>query len=422
LIGVKRAAGRRSGAFPGADRALGWRANEERKRAMPQDLQRQGPLVGLRVVELAGIGPGPFAAMLLADLGADVLRIDRQTDPGLGVPRGAEFDLTSRSRRSVAVDLKHPQGVETVLKLADRADVLIDPFRPGVVEKLGLGPDVCLARNPKLVFARMTGFGGDGPLAHAAGHDINYIALSGALHAIGTAETPVPPLNMIGDYGGGALYLAFGVMAAVYEARNSGRGQVVDVGMVDGAISLMTPIYGLFASGYWKDERDANILDGAAPFYGAFETADGKWVSIGSIEGKFYALLLDKLGLADADLPDQMDRKRWPELKARFAEVIRTKTRDEWCAIMEGSDVCFAPVVSLAEAADHPHNRARRNFVEVAGIRQPAPAPRFGRTPGAVSAPPVTPGADTERALADWGMPADDIAALKQVGAIGRRG
>lgn len=388
---------------------------------MPDNSQRQGPLVGLKVVELAGIGPGPFAAMLLADMGADVIRVDRQADPGLGVPRGAEYDLTSRSRRSVAVDLKHPQGVETVLKLADQADVLIDPFRPGVVEKLGLGPEVCLARNAKLVFARMTGFGGDGPLAHAAGHDINYIALSGALHAIGTEETPVPPLNMIGDYGGGALYLAFGVMAAVFEARNSGQGQIVDVGMVDGVISLMTPIYGLFASGYWKDERAANILDGAAPFYGAFETKDGKWVSIGAIETKFYALLLDKLGLADDDLPDQMDRDRWPELKARFAEIFRTRTRDEWCAVMEGSDVCFAPIVGLGEAGDHHHNRARGNFVEVAGIRQPAPAPRFSRTPGKVSAPPVTPGADTETALADWGLADAEIAALKDAGAIGRR-
>jgi alpha-methylacyl-CoA racemase len=389
---------------------------------MPESIERQGPLVGLKVVELAGIGPGPFGAMLLADLGADILRIDRPADPGLGVPRGAEYDLCSRSRRSVAVDLKNPQGVETVLKLIDQADALIDPYRPGVCEKLGLGPDVCLARNPKLVFARMTGFGGDGPLAHAAGHDINYIALTGALHAIGPADGPTPPLNLVGDYGGGALYLAFGVMAALFEAARSGKGQVVDVGMVDGAASLMTPIYGLFASGYWQDRRGANILDGAAPFYGAFETADGKFVSIGSIETKFYALLLEKLGLGDADdLPDQMDRARWPELKVRFAAVIRTKTRDEWCAIMEGSDVCFAPVLSMGEVGEHPHNAHRQNFVEVAGIRQPAPAPRFSRTPGRISAPPVTPGADTETALADWGIGADEIAALSEAGAIGRR-
>jgi alpha-methylacyl-CoA racemase len=383
--------------------------------------QRSGPLVGLKVVELAGIGPGPFSAMLLADLGADVIRVDRQSDPGLGVPRGAEFDLMNRSRRSVAVDLKNPQGVETVLKLAEQADVLIDPFRPGVTEKLGLGPDEALARNPRLIYARMTGFGNHGPLAHAAGHDINYIALSGALHAIGPKEGPIPPLNMIGDFGGGGMYLAFGVMAAVYEAQRSGQGQVVDIGMVDGAISLMTPIYGLHASGYWHDARGENILDGAAPFYDAFETADGKFVSIGSIEKKFYAILLEKLGLDAEALPAQMDRDHWPELKATIAATIKTKTRDEWVEIMEGTDVCFAPVLSLVEAPNHPHNQARENFVEVAGITQPAPAPRFSRTPGRVHSPPAVPGEHTEAALADWGFSASDIAALKDAGAIGRQ-
>ncbi len=382
---------------------------------------RSGPLVGLKVVELAGIGPGPFSAMLLADLGADVIRVDRQSDPGLGVPRGAEFDLMNRSRRSVAVDLKNPHGVETVLKLAEQADVLIDPFRPGVTEKLGLGPDQALARNPRLIYARMTGFGNHGPLAHAAGHDINYIALSGALHSIGPKDGPIPPLNMIGDFGGGGMYLAFGVLAAVYEAQRSGEGQVVDIGMVDGAISLMTPIYGLHASGYWHDARGENILDGAAPFYGAFETADGKFVSIGSIEKKFYAILLDKLGLDPDTLPAQMDRDHWPELKATIAATIKTKTRDEWVEIMEGTDVCFAPVLSLAEAPSHPHNRARENFVEVAGIAQPAPAPRFSRTPGRVHSPPAVPGEHTETALADWGFSAGDIAALKDAGAIGRQ-
>ncbi|MBS29316.1 MAG: carnitine dehydratase [Alphaproteobacteria bacterium] len=383
--------------------------------------QRSGPLVGLKVVELAGIGPGPFACMLLADLGADVIKIDRQADPGLGVPRGYEYDLASRSRPSVAVDLKNPEGVETVLKLVEGADVLIEPFRPGVTEKLGLGPDDCLARNPKLVYARMTGFGGTGTLAKAAGHDINYIALSGALHAIGTKEKPTPPLNLIGDYGGGALYLAFGVMAAVFEAQRSGEGQVVDVGMTDGAASLMIPVYGLHASGYFSDERASNILDGGAPFYDAFECADGKFVSIGSIETKFYALLLDKLGLADADLPDQMDRSKWPELKARFGEVIATKTRDEWVEIMEGTDVCFAPVLSMAEAHTHSHNQARGNFTEVAGITQPAPAPHFSRTPGRVHSPPPVPGTHTETALAAWGISDDEIARLKDAGAIGRK-
>ncbi|MDH3739738.1 MAG: CoA transferase [Alphaproteobacteria bacterium] len=382
--------------------------------------QRSGPLVGLKVVELAGIGPGPFSAMLLADLGADVIRVDRQVDAGLGVPRGTEYDLLSRSRRSIAVDLKNPQGADAVLKLCESADVLIDPFRPGVTEKLGLGPDDALARNPRLIYARMTGFGNHGPLAHAAGHDINYIALSGALHAIGTPDGPVPPLNMIGDFGGGGMYLAFGVLAAVYEAQHSGAGQVVDIGMVDGAISLMTPIYGLHASGYWHDARGENILDGAAPFYDAYETADGKFVSIGSIEKKFYAILLDKLGLDPEALPDQMDRDQWPALKATIAETIKTKTRDEWTTIMEGSDVCFAPVLSLTEAPRHPHNQARGNFVDVAGISQPAPAPRFSRTPGRVHRPPVEPGTDTESALSDWGFSDTEISALNEAGAIGR--
>jgi alpha-methylacyl-CoA racemase len=382
--------------------------------------ERSGPLVGLKVVELAGIGPAPFAAMLLADLGADIIRVDRRADPGLGVPRGAEFDLMSRSRRSIAVDLKNPQGAETVLKLTEAADVLIDPFRPGVTEKLGLGPDEALARNPRLIYARMTGFGNDGPLAHSAGHDINYISLTGALHAIGPKEAPVPPLNMIGDFGGGGMYLAFGVMAAVYEAQRSGAGQVVDIGMVDGAISLMTPIYGLAASGYWNDAREENILDGAAPFYGAFETADGKFVSIGSIEKKFYALLLEKLELDPDALPPQMDRDQWPELKATIAETIKTKTRDQWVEIMEGTDVCFAPVLSLAEAPHHRHNKARGNFVEVAGITQPAPAPRFSRTPGKVHSPPPTPGEHTEAVLADWGFSEAEIAELTDAAAIGR--
>ena len=382
---------------------------------------RSGPLVGLKVVELAGIGPGPFAAMLLADLGADVVRIDRPADAGLGVPRGYEFDLASRSRPSVAVDLKHPDGVEAVLKLVESADVLIEPFRPGVTEKLGLGPADCMARNPKLVYARMTGFGGTGPLAKVAGHDINYCALSGALHAIGPAEKPVPALNLVGDYGGGALYLAFGIMSAIYEAQRSGAGQVIDAGMVDGAASLMIPIYGLHASGYFSDERASNILDGGAPLYDAFECADGKFVSIGSIEKKFYALLLEKLGLENEDLPDQMDRSRWPELRARFAEVIKGKTRDEWVAIMGDSDVCFAPIMSMSEAHTHPHNIARENFVEVAGVTQPAPAPKFSRTPGRIHSAPSKPGEHTDSALAAWGFAADDIAALKASGAVGRK-
>ncbi|MEL0013350.1 MAG: CaiB/BaiF CoA-transferase family protein, partial [Alphaproteobacteria bacterium] len=326
-----------------------------------------------------------------------------------------------RSRPSVAVNLKHPDGVETVLKLVESADVLVEPFRPGVTEKLGLGPDDCMARNPQLIYARMTGFGGTGPLAKVAGHDINYVSLTGVLHAIGTKDKPTPPLNLVGDYGGGALYLAFGVMAAIYEMQRSGKGQVVDTGMIDGAASLMIPVYGLHAAGSFPDERASNILDGGAPFYDTYECADGKFVSIGSIETKFYALLLDKLGLADADLPDQMDRAHWPELKARFAEVIRTKTRAEWVEIMEGTDVCFAPVMAMSEAHTHPQNVARENFVEVAGITQPAPAPKFSRTPGRIHSPPSPPGAETESALAAWGIGDAEIEALKESGAIGRK-
>ncbi len=389
---------------------------------MLDNKERSGPLVGLKVVELAGIGPGPFACMLLADLGADVIRIDRPADAGLGVPRGYQYELAARSRPSVAVDLKHPDGVETVLKLVENADVLVEPFRPGVTEKLGLGPDDCMARNPQLIYARMTGFGGTGPLAKVAGHDINYVSLTGVLHAIGTKDKPTPPLNLVGDYGGGALYLAFGVMAAIYEMQRSGKGQVVDTGMIDGAASLMIPVYGLHAAGSFPDERASNILDGGAPFYDTYECADGKFVSIGSIETKFYALLLDKLGLADADLPDQMDRAHWPELKARFAEVIRTKTRAEWVEIMEGTDVCFAPVMAMSEAHTHPQNVARENFVEVAGITQPAPAPKFSRTPGRIHSPPSPPGAETESALAAWGIGDAEIEALKESGAIGRKG
>jgi|TARA_Y100000590_G_scaffold455618_1_gene604622 alpha-methylacyl-CoA racemase len=391
-----------------------------KKMSKPIDTSRSGPLVGLKCIELAGIGPAPFAAMLLADLGADIIRVDRRVDSGLGVPRGSEFDLMNRSRRSIAVDLKSSEGTEVVLKLVEKADVLIDPFRPGVTEKLGLGPDDALARNPRLIYARMTGFGNFGPLSHAAGHDINYIALTGALHAIGPKENPVPPLNMIGDFGGGGMFLAFGIMAASYEAQKSGFGQVVDVGMVDGALSLMTPIYGLRASGYWNDEREKNILDGAAPFYGAFKTSDEKFVSIGSIEEKFYNILLEKLGLDPKLLPPQMDQNQWPILKEKIAEKIQTKTRDEWISIMEGTDVCFAPVLSLEEAPSHPHNLARENFVKVDGITQPAPAPRFSRTPGRVHTPPAKPGEHTEEVLEEWGFDKEKISSLKESAVVGR--
>lgn len=379
-----------------------------------------GPLAGIRVIEIAGIGPGPFCAMLLADMGADVLRIDRTADSDLGLPRDPRFDLLNRGRRSVALNLKKPEGVATALRLIGQADALIEGFRPGVMERLGLGPDVCLGRNPKLVYGRMTGWGQDGPLAEAAGHDINYIALTGALHAIGrVGGPPVPPLNLVGDFGGGALYLAFGIGCALVEARQSGQGQVVDAAMTDGAASLMTMFYGFRAQGLWQDVRGANLLDSGAPWYDVYETKDAKYVAIGSIEGRFYAELIRRLGLEGEALPKQYDLKRWPELRARFAARFREKTRDEWCAAMEGSDVCFAPVLTLEEAPKHPHNAARGTFVEVDGIVQPAPAPRFSRTSGAIAGPPPKPGEHTDRGLADWGFTAAEIAALKAAGAAG---
>ena len=377
-----------------------------------------GPLTGIRVVELAGIGPGPFCAMLLADLGADVIRVDRTADADLGIDRGRKYSVLNRSRRSIAVDLKNPDGVETVLKLVENADAIIEGFRPGVTERLGLGPDVCLERNPALVYGRMTGWGQEGPMAHAAGHDINYIALTGALHAIGGADKPSPPLNLVGDFGGGGIYLAFGVCAALLEAKSSGQGQVVDAAMTEGASSLMGAVYGIHASGGWSNERESNFLDGGAYFYGVYETSDGKFISIGSIEGKFHDELLELTGLADAPTVDRNDRAAWEDKKAAMAEVIATKTRDEWDQIMLGSDVCYAPVLDLDEAPNHPHNVARGTFVEVEGVPQPGPAPKFSRTPGEIQMPPPAPGQHTADALADWGFDADDIQKLKDVGAV----
>jgi len=360
---------------------------------------RQGPLTGLKVVEFAGIGPGPFCGMLLSDLGADVVRIDR-----IGGRGGARTDVTSRGRRSVALDLKDPAAVETALRLMDLADIVFEGFRPGVMERLGLGPDVALKRNPRLVFGRMTGWGQTGPLSQAAGHDINYIALVGALHAIGPKDRPAPPLNLVGDFGGGALYLAFGLLAAVIHARQTGVGQVVDCAMTDGAASLMAMFYGMTAAGGWSGERRANLLDGGAHFYDAYECADGRFIALGSIEPQFYALLLEKAGIDDPAFRAQMDRSAWPQLKVKLEAVIRTKTREEWREIMEGSDVCFAPVLGLEEAPRHPHNAARETFVEVEGVVQPGPAPRFSATPGKVQGPPPAVGADTQAVLADWGV------------------
>jgi alpha-methylacyl-CoA racemase len=341
-----------------------------------------GPLHGVKVIEFAGIGPGPFCAMLLSDMGAEVVRIDRKGGRGAN-----KFDITSRGRRSIALDLKNPDAVKTAITLISQADALLEGFRPGVMEKLGLGPDVALKANPKLVYGRMTGWGQTGPLSQAAGHDINYIALTGALHAIGRkGETPVPPLNLVGDFGGGALYLAFGMACALFEARGSGKGQVVDCAMTDGAASLMSMFYGFKAMGMWSDNKGENLLDGGAHFYDTYETSDGKWVSIGSIEPQFYALLLEKTGLAgDTSFSQQMNPAMWDDLKERLTALFLTKTRDEWCDLMDGTDICFAPVLSLTEAPQHPHNVARGTFVEDGGIIQPAPAPRFSATP----APPV---------------------------------
>lgn len=342
-----------------------------------------GPLEGMRVVELAGIGPGPFAGMLLADLGADVVRVERPEPSGLGVETPTEFDLLNRNKRSVAVDLKSEQGRTQALELIRHADALIEGFRPGVAERLGLGPDDCSEVNGRLVYGRITGWGQDGPLAHSAGHDINYIALTGALGAIGSAdEGPMPPLSLVGDFGGGGAYLALGIMCAIYETQRSGKGQVVDAAMVDGASSLMTAMYGLLGSGYWKPERGANVVDGGAHFYGAYETSDGKHIAIGAIERKFYLELLERIGIAEDELPAQDDRAAWNVGRSRLAALFRTRTRDEWDEILQGSDACYSPVLDMTEVPDHPHIRARSTFVEFEGVTQPAPAPRFSRTPG----------------------------------------
>jgi alpha-methylacyl-CoA racemase len=373
-----------------------------------------GPLKGIKIIELAGIGPGPFCAMLLSDLGAEVIRVDRIESAG---QKNAGALL--RGRRSIAIDLKNSQGVATVLRLVDKADALLEGFRPGVTERMGLGPDVCLKRNPRLVYGRMTGWGQEGPLSQAAGHDINYIALTGALNSIARrGQAPVPPLNLVGDFGGGALYLAVGVLAALLEARSSGKGQVVDTSMVDGAAHLMMMFYEMRATGYWTDEPGTNLLDTGAHFYDVYETRDGKYISLGSIEPKFYAELLRLGGLEKEKLPDQNDRPQWPALKRRVAEVIRTKTREEWCRIMEGSDVCFAPVLSLAEAPKHPHNVTRKAFIEVGGVVQPAPAPRFSRTPNDAPRPPAIPGENGAEILSDWGFASDEIGGLRKARAI----
>ena len=376
-----------------------------------------GPLAGVRVLEFEAIGPGPFGAMMLADMGADVLLVDRPSDPGLGLDRERWFDVMLRGRRSVTLDLKSRDGAEAALLLAAKADAVIEGFRPGVMERLGLGPEVMLARNPRLVYGRMTGWGQDGPLAPRAGHDINYIALSGILHAIGRKDgAPVPPLNLVGDFGGGGMLLAFGIACGLLEAQRSGQGQVVDCAMVEGASLLAAMFSGLLAAGRWSEARGENVLDSGAPWYDVYETADRRYVAIGAIEPKFYAELVARLGLAGEALPAQDDRKRWAELRARFRSVFRGKTRDEWRDIFAGSDACFAPVLTFSEAQADPHHLARRNHVAVGGVDQPAPAPRFARTPGEVRRAPPERGALGREALADWGFARAEIDRLAALG------
>ncbi len=378
-----------------------------------------GPLSGLRILELGGVGPVPFCCMLLADLGAEVIRIDRPPGYDGGAPVDVRFNLLNRSRRSLAIDLKKPDAAGAVLKLVESADALVEGFRPGVAERLGLGPVQCLAVNPRLVYGRMTGYGQTGPLAHFAGHDVNYISLSGTLHSIGPAGGgPVIPLNLAGDFGGGSLYLALGLVSAILEASRSGQGQVIDAAMVDGSASMMTLFYGLRAAGYWSDARGSNRLDSGAPWYNVYQTSDGSWLSVGANESRFWRDLLRVLGLDEAEMPDQHDRASWPLIQERFAAIFRTRTRDDWCARAEATDACIAPVLSMAEAPLNPHLQERETFVEYHGILQPAPAPRFSRTPGAIQRPPATPGEHSREVLEDWGFSGAEIEALMDSGIV----
>ncbi len=380
-----------------------------------------GPLHGIRIIELAALGPAPMGTMILADLGAEVVRIERKLAPGAKSASelfDPAIDILNRNRRVVTLDLKKPEGLAAARQLIATADGLIEGYRPGVMERLGLGPDDCLAANPRLVYGRMTGWGQTGPLASTAGHDINYLSLSGALHAIGEpGGKPVVPLNLVADCGGGAMLLVVGMLAALLEARGSGQGQVVDAAMTDGSALLMTMMYTLKAMGQWSQQRGSNLVDGGAHFYDTYRCADGKYVSIGPIEPQFYALFLQKAGITDPDFAQQWDRARWPELKARIAAHLATRPRDEWCELFAGSDACVAPVLDMDEAPKHPHNQARGTFIEVGGVTQPAPAPRFSRsTPARPNAP--VPGVTDEGALADWGFSPAAIEALKAAGAI----
>jgi len=377
-----------------------------------------GPLDSVRVIEIASLAPAPFGCMILSDLGAEVLRVDRAGS--CGPDAVARADPLSRGRASIGIDLKQADGVALLLRLAESADVLVEGFRPGVAERLGFGPQVCAERNPALVFARMTGWGQDGPLAATAGHDIDYIAVSGALHPIGRAgERPVPPLNLVGDFGGGGMLLALGVLAALVERERSGLGQVVDAAMVDGSALLTSFLYGLRAAGAWQDTRGVNLLDGGAPFYDTYQTADGGHVAVGALEPRFYAELLAGLGLADADLPGQNDRAGWPVLRERFASVFAERSRDEWAEVFADTDGCVAPVLSMAEAPGHAYNTARGVFTDVGGLVQPAPAPRFSRSDTGPPAAPPRPGADTDAVLAGLGLSAAEIKQLRARSVVG---
>jgi len=376
-----------------------------------------GPLAGFKVIEIKGIGPGPYAGQLLADMGAEVIVVERSSKPsGISIP--AAMDISSRGKRNIALNLKSVEGLEALMKLVEGADALFEGFRPGVTERLGFGPDVCLARNPKLVYGRMTGWGQTGPLSHAAGHDINYISLTGSLAAIGKADAPVPPLNLIGDYAGGSLFLVMGMLAAMLDTQKSGKGQVVDTAITDGSASLMSMFYTLNSIGAWGTKRESNMLDGGTPFYGAYETADAKFVSVGPLEPQFFAELVVKAGFPSQYIQDQHNTEKWPEMKATFIETFKTKTREQWADIFEGSDACVAPVLNFKEAVDHPHNQARGTYIDINGVQQPAPAPQFSRTVCDKPSAPRAEGSDTLEVLNDWGFSSAEIDSLKQSGAL----
>ena len=374
-----------------------------------------GPLTGIRVVEMAGIGPGPFTAMMLSDLGAEVIRVDRLSHKGIG----HRANVLNRGRKSIAVDLKNPRGVETTLRLIRQADVVLEGFRPGVMERLGLGPEKCLSVNPRLIFGRMTGWGQTGPLSQAAGHDINYISIAGALGAMGYADRPpAPPLNLVGDFGGGAMYLLTGILAALVERATSEQGQIIDAAMSDGTASLLSPFFGLMAMNMWTTDRFSNRLDGGAFYYGSYECSDGRYISIGSLEPQFYALLLEKAEITDPEFQEQLDEAAWPAKREKLTQLFKTKTRQQWCDIMEGTDVCFAPVLDLEEAPNHPHNIDRKTFVELDGVVQPAPAPRFSRTQGEIQGPAAMAGEHTREVLSAWNFSDQEIGELQAARAI----